>query len=209
MKTKQLLLTILLVALTFNFSKAQEFYMPSGKVGLSFSSLGKASIVSFKNLDGAASYESEGFYSIGINYVRPIASRLEFEIGVEYSHHDVLINPPFTPGQFTPGQENNSHNDSFAVINVPITLRKQFWKYLFFNGGLILGFDAGSSSPISSQTGIGAIIGFGAQYQTNSPIGLFINPYFKAQNLIPFSMGGHHLRVIESGVRVGATYVLN
>ena len=204
MKIRQFLFTLVLITSTFHLSKAQEFYMPSGKVGLSFSSLGKAGIVSFKKLDGATSYESEGFYNIGINYVRPIASRLEFEIGVEYSHHDVLIKP-----NFNPGQESNSHTDNFAVVNVPITLRKQFWKYLFLNGGLILGFDAGSSSPISSQTGIGALVGLGAQYQTNSPIGLFVNPYFKAQNLIPFSIGGNHLRVIESGVRIGATYVLN
>lgn len=204
MKIKQSLLSLLLVILTIQFSTAQDYSMASGKIGLSFSSLGKSEVVRFKKLDGAASFENKSFYSIGINYVRPISSHLEFETGFEYSHHNILVKP-----NLGPGQEGASYNDSFAVINVPLTLRAQFLKYFFLNGGLIIGFDAGDSSPISSQTGIGALIGLGAQYQTNSPIGLFINPYFKAQTLIPFSMGGSHQRVLETGIRMGVSYVLN
>ena len=67
-----------------------------------------------------------------------------------------------------------------------------------------MGFDAGSDSPIAS--GLGAILGVGAQYEFDNGLGFFVNPYAKGHALISFSSEKYPLRLIEAGVRVGVTY---
>ena len=67
-----------------------------------------------------------------------------------------------------------------------------------------MGFDADSSSPIAS--GLGAIVGIGAQYEFNNGFGLYINPYSKAHAILSFSFDKYPLRMLETGVRIGMTY---
>ena len=65
------------------------------------------------------------------------------------------------------------------------------------------------SEYIDSQTGIGGIIGLGLKYDSQLGVSVFVNPYFKAYSLIPFTEVDNHQRLMESGLRFGLMYKLN
>ena len=190
---------IILFLLPFLFINAQK-EIGNKQIGISFSSFGVNEPVYFTSLDGAGGYSSKNFYAFGLNYIHPLNKWLDIETGVEYAKHTVTVTPS------TPPEWDNPYNDCFSLVNIPITVRANFWDYFFVNGGLLLGFDTSSSSPINSQSGIGVLLGIGAQYEFNNGIGLFINPYTKAHALIPLSSDKHHQRLMETGVRFGMTY---
>jgi hypothetical protein len=174
---------------------AQEF-----KIGLTTTLLGDNDVLR-KSLEGAAGYYGDGFYTIGITSQIPLSARLDFETGIEYGKHTIIIHPNFMPGSnYTPYKSN------FGLVNIPITLKVNFLKYLFINGGLLIDIDSSISSPIDTQTGIGAILGIGVKYDFKFGGTLFVNPYSKCHSLLPFSPGKYHQRLLESGVRVGILY---
>ena len=76
------------------------------------------------------------------------------------------------------------------------------------NGGILLDIDVSQDSPIDSQTGVGALLGIGAQYQFGNGVGIFVNPYTKIHALVPFVSESYHQRLLETGVRFGVTFVL-
>lgn len=173
-----------------------------GKIGFSYSSFGENDVIRNKNLIGAASYNSDKFFTIGINYVKPINTWLELESGVEYSEHTILIRP-------APGLNMIDYKSDFSLITIPITLRANFFRFFFINGGLFLDLDASEYSPIDSQTGIGSLIGIAAKYDFNFWGSIFINPYLKFHDLVPFLPEDNKQKIYESGIRIGLTYNLN
>ncbi len=199
MKSKSLILIPLLL-ITCHSTSAQH-NIRNKKVGITFSSFGENEPFQSVDLDGAASYDSKSFYAFGINYIHPVNNWLDIETGVEYAKHTVTLNP-----NLPPNMDRNPYDIDFSLINIPITLRANFLNYFFTNGGLLIGIDASSSSPI--DRGLGAILGIGAQYELNNGFGVFINPYLKAHSLISLSSEKYSLRMIETGVRMGVTYVL-
>lgn len=174
-----------------------------GQIGITFSSFGNNDVIRFQELEGAASYNGDKFYTFGINYLYKLNNTFDVETGIEYSNHKIIIKP-----NLPPQYDKSPYGASFSLINVPVTLRVNFLKYCFVNGGLFLGIDAGSSSPIDSQTGIGYVIGLGIKYDFNSAFSVFANPYFKEHSLLPFSSGENHQRIMESGFRFGLMYKL-
>lgn len=198
MKTKFLIILSLLL-LTCHFSNAQKS-IRNKRVGITFSSFGISEPIYFTDLDGQTDYSSKSFYSLGVNYIHPLTSWIDLETGVEYTRHNIRVK------QILPPMNIPSYNNSFSIINIPITVRANLSQYFFVSGGLLLDLEAGSSSVLDRQTGVGAILGIGAQYEFNNGLGLFINPYSKAHTLIPFSSEEYHQRLIEAGVRVGLTY---
>lgn len=197
MKTNSLIILSLFL-FSAHFANAQKS-TGNQQIGITFSSFGENEPVHFDDLVGAASYGSKSFYTIGINYIHPINSWLDIETGVEYAKHTVTVYPNLPPDMDRP-----PYNIDFSLINIPITVRANFLNYFFANGGMLLGFDADTASPIAS--GLGAIIGIGAQYQFKNGVGLFVNPYAKTHALLTFSSEKYPLRMIETGVRVGVTY---
>ena len=183
---------------TCHFSSAQQRNL-SKKIGLTVSPIGESDPIRFSELDGAGSYSSKSLLAFGISYIHPINNWLDIETGVEYAKHIVTVYPNLPPNMDRPPFDKD-----FSLINIPITARANFLNYFFANGGLLLGFDAGTASPIAS--GLGAILGIGAQYEFNNGIGLFINPYTKSHALLTFSSEKYPLRMLEWGVRVGLTY---
>lgn len=200
MKTIKLSILALFL-LTLHIASAQKSTR-NQRVGITFSSIGENDPVYFDDLVGAASYGSKSFYTIGINYIHPINNWLDIETGVEYAKHTVTVYPNLPPDMDRPPFDKN-----FSLINIPITARANFLKYLFANGGLLLGFDADTSSPIAN--GLGAQLGIGAQYEFNNGLGIFVNPYTKTHALLTFSSEKYPLRMLEWGVRVGLTYSFN
>jgi hypothetical protein len=178
----------------------KQFY---GKAGVTFSSFGDNTVFRFNELDGAASFSGTGFQSFGINYVAGLNRWLESETGIEYSSHRLLMTPPFNP-EF----DNTPVEAGLSMITVPITLRANFLRYLFVNGGLLLGLDASPESRVDSQTGIGAVLGLGLKYDFRSGASVFFNPYSRLYSLLPFSAVDYPQRASENGFRIGFAWDL-
>jgi hypothetical protein len=172
-----------------------------GKIGISFSSFGSNDVVRLQELDGAASYEGDYFYTAGVHYIWAVNRWLDAETGIEISKHQIT-GVPNVPHQLpvipTPAR--------FAVLQIPVTLQARFLKYFFINGGLFLEWDGGKNKDFDSQTGIGTMMGFGMKYEFISGFAIFVNPYGKIHSLIPFKDRNNHQRIVESGLRLGVTF---
>ncbi|MFA7493370.1 MAG: outer membrane beta-barrel protein [Proteiniphilum sp.] len=188
-----------------NLNAQSSFPGSKGAIGIIYSGLGDNDAFYFQSLDGAGAYRGKGHYSLGIIYMRPLTKSIDIETGISYGKYRYQFsNASLGPEAPEPYSITN------AVVDIPVTVRWTFLKYLFLNGGLLLGIDTGKEDYLDdSQTGIGALIGIGAKYNLkNIPIGLFVNPYYKMHSLLPFSMGKYHQRTDESGFRLGLVYYL-
>ena len=199
------LIGLLITTLQFvhNNVCAQSIFSSSeGAIGLSYGGLGSNDAIYSSDIIGGGDYTSNGYYSIGITYLRAITSRIELETGVSYNKYNYLFsNASLGPDGPAPYEVLNT------VIDIPVTIRWIFLKYFFLNGGLSIGIDTKKENHLDSQTGIGAIIGVGAKYDIKrTPVGLFVNPYSKIHSLIPFQKEGYHQRALENGFRFGVVY---
>ncbi|MFT3903051.1 MAG: outer membrane beta-barrel protein [Niabella sp.] len=205
-KTKILLLfTLCLPAFASLNVRAQTTDSnPKGAIGITYSGLGVQEPFYFENLVGTGGYDDKGYYSLGITYTRPITRRLDLETGISYSRYKYLFsNASAGPGVVEPFDITN------AIVDIPVTVRWNFLRYLFLNGGMIIGIDTGIENNLDSQSGIGAMLGIGAKYDfKKTPIGIFVNPYAKAHALIPFSPEKYNERTLENGFRFGIVYHL-
>ncbi|MDY0347650.1 MAG: outer membrane beta-barrel protein [Tenuifilaceae bacterium] len=183
---------------------AQENGGMKRSIGFTFSAFEGNDITNSARMTllGGASYSGKGFYTVGVNYVQPVRSWIDIESGVEYSNHTITVESMSQPEDHPPA------NKDISLINIPITARINFLKYFFINGGLMLDLDMGISSPIDSQTGVGALLGIGAKYSLNNGLGAFVNGYYKYHSLIPLSANNYDYRwrLIEGGLRMGVTY---
>jgi hypothetical protein len=202
---KAFLIAMSLALFNLHFLNAQEnsSKVESGKIGLTFASFGENNVVRFTRLDGDAGYDSDYFYTFGITYVHPVNHWLEGEAGLEYARHGIVIQP-----NVPPDMDNTPLNKHFALINIPLTLRANFFNYFFVNGGLFVGIDGLNNTAIDSQTGIGVMLGVSIKYDFDFGVSAFINPYAKMHSLIPFTAEKYHQRIMENGIRIGITYAL-
>ncbi len=198
-----LVFLIMLINESYLIAQEQDSMLNTNKIGITFSSFGENDVFRFDELDGAASYNSDQFFTIGFNYIHSLNSWLEAETGIEYSKQSIIIEP-----NLLPTMNYALKKADLSLINIPVTLRANFLKYFFVNGGLIVDIDASSDSPIDNQTGIGALIGVALKYDCKSGISLFLNPYTKIHSLIPFADTEYHQRIWENGIRLGITYTL-
>ena len=194
----------LLMLLSFSLP-AQEKSGMKRSIGLTCSAFGTNDVINTagETLMGGASYLGKSYYSLGISYVQPLRSWLDLESGIEYSNHTITVQPMSMPGMaYIP------YDAKISLINIPVTARINFLKYLFVNGGLLLDLDLSNASPIDNQTGIGALFGLGARYDMVNGWGAFVNGYYKFHSLIPFSAGSdnYRWRLMEGGLRIGITH---
>lgn len=204
MKQSILFFLCLFAGITGNLNAQSSVLDSKGAIGVTFSGVGENSAYPLESVDGAGGYDSKGYYSLGITYIRPLTQRIDVETGISYSQYKYRFsNSSLGLG----GRE--TYDLKNAVVDIPLTIRWKFLKYFFLNGGLLIGIDTGTENTLDSQTGVGAMIGIGAKYDLkNIPAGLFINPYFKMYSLIPFSPEKYHKRASEGGFRVGIVYYL-
>jgi len=202
---KQVLFFVLcfLTGISGSLKTQSSFSKSKGAIGVTYSGLGDNDAYYFESLAGVGGYDGKGYYSLGITYIRPITKRLDIETGISYSKYKYRVSSAPMPDPPAP------YNIMNAVVDIPVTVRWNFLKYFFLNGGLLLGIDTGKENDLDSQTGIGAMIGVGVKYDLkNVPVGFFANPYFKMHSLLPFSMEKYYQRTDESGFRFGVVYSL-
>ena len=204
MKKSALPILCFLFVLSYSlYAQKSDTEPRKGQVGITFSSFGENDVVRFHNLLGAPSYSGDGFFTFGINYLYKLNSFLDVETGIEYSSHKIIIKPMAIPPMVYP-----PYGAKFSLVNIPVTLRVNFLKYFFINGGILLDIDASTSSPVDSQTGIGSILGLGIKYGFKCGVTAFANPYYKMHSIISFSPEDNHQRLMESGFRFGLMYSL-
>ncbi len=172
-------------------------------IGITYTGIGSNNAFYWESLDGAGGYKDKGFYSIGINYVHPISKAIDFETGIEYSH----LKYEFSNSSLGP-EAPKPYLVSNSLITVPATIRLKFFNWFFLNAGLLIDINSGNNYNMDSQSGLGAMIGVGAQYSFSSiPIALFINPFYKHHAILSFNADGYQLRTDEAGVRIGVSYL--
>jgi hypothetical protein len=174
----------------------------NNKIGLTFSSFGVNDIfgqsddVSYKN-------DIKSFYTLGATYIRGLNRWLDVETGVEYSSYKVNATPNTLPGNAIYMRKPET---KLNLLSVPATLRVNFFKYFFINGGILIDVDVDvSSNYLENQTGIGGIAGIGANYNFDFGLSLFFNPYIKAHSWLDF---GPRQKILEKGFRFGIAYDL-
>jgi len=204
-KSALFILYFVFVASLSSIAQKNEDETRKGQLGITFSSFGQNDVVRSQELIGSASKIGEEFFTFGIDYLCKLNSFLDVETGIEYSKHKILVKSMVLPDMDT---YSPHYSANLSLVNIPITLRVNFLKYCFVNGGLLFEMDAGTSSPIDGQTGIGSILGLGIKYDFKSGLSVFANPYYKMHSLVPFTSGDNHQRLMESGFRFGLMYQL-
>jgi hypothetical protein len=201
-KTFKSLIIVCLLILQTPLNAQKEVGKLNNKVGITFSSLGVSNILGQSSSDDYRN-TVKNFYTLGATYIRGLTKWLDVETGVEYSSHSVNTTMNILPNNEvymrTPETKLN-------LFNVPATLRANFLKYFFVNGGVIIDIDVSNSIYFENQTGIGGIAGVGANYNFNSGLSLFFNPYIKAHSWIDV---GTRQKILEKGFRIGITYDLH
>ena len=197
MKEKRLFLfmAVLITVLLLMPVNAQDL-----KIGLTVTPLGQNTILE-KSLMGAAGHSGNGFYIVGLTCQLPLTSRFDVETGLEYVNHTIKISP-----NLLPGMDDTPYKASSKLVSIPVTLKMDFLKYLFVNGGCLLDIDTKPSRPIHNQTGIGAMLGIGIKYDFKFGGTIFANPYARCHSLVPFFPERYPQRLFDSGVRFGITY---
>ena len=186
----------------FYFTVQAQFITEKTAIGVSISGLGDNTSFHWLALDGAGSYSGRGYHSFGITYIRSLSNKFDLETGIEYGKNTYF----FSNSSLGPGIDV-SHTAYLSLIEIPITVRFNFWQYFFLNGGLLVDLDITKDKYLDNQTGIGAILGVGTKYDFKKiPIGLFVNPYLKHRPIVPFTKEKYHLRTMESGFRIGIVY---
>jgi hypothetical protein len=172
-----------------------------GRAGITFSSFGANDIFGKMDTD-KYTYDGENFYTVGINYIRGLNKWLEVETGLEYVRHNVRIVPNVFPSMEIYMRTSETQ---LVLMNVPVTLRANFLKYFFVNGGILIDIDISNSIHFENQTGIGAVVGVGVNYNFDFGMSAFINPYIKAHSWLDV---GTRQKILEKGFRFGINYDL-
>lgn len=176
--------------------------LSQGKGELSLSvTTGENEMIMFHALDGAATHRGNGFFSLNMHYQKPINEWLDFESGLAFAHHRVVVEP-LSIYDILPIK------DEMYVASIPIGVKINFLRYFFVNAGALVDMDFTLSDHLDNQSGIGASLGAGAIYHFNSGIGIFAMPCIRMHSLIPFTMGNYHERLLESGIQIGISYRL-
>jgi hypothetical protein len=186
------------------YAQKDEVNNQKSQLGVIFSALGKCDIMSFQKSVGGAGYKGDKYFSLGLIYLYSLNKTLDLETGIEYSNYKIIITP-----NLPPQMDNTPHTENFSLIDIPLTLRVNFLKYCFINGGVGLDMDAGKFGTIDSQTGIGVNLGLGLKYSFKIGLSVFANPYFKVHSLISFSSVENPQRLMESGFKFGLIYRFN
>ena len=166
--------TILLFVFLLTSLAAQAQSLREGNsIGVTFSGLGQ-NIPTFSLLPrlsgNPVSFTGLGYYSFGITYIRPLSNRFDLEVGVEYNRSRLR--------RYDIERPASNRYIHISLIQVPITVRYNFWQYFFLNSGVFLGVNPRARGVMREDVGI--ILGVGARYDfQNIPVGIFLNPYLK------------------------------
>ena len=197
MNMRFLMLFILSVMAVSLPAKAQ-----APKIGLTVTPLGENVVFVKSGLDGGPGLTGDGFYNVGLTCQFPLTKRWDLETGVEFSKHTIVISSHHVP---TPLRRK----EKIGFACIPVTVKMNFLKYFFVNGGCLVDLDINASSrSLDNQSGLGAVLGVGARYDFNFGGTIFANPYINCHSLLHFQLDKYHERLAEIGIRFGFLFSL-
>ncbi len=205
---RALVFAALLVFCIFSLD-AQDTKNKSGKLGISYNFILLQEDWRQNNLRySGGSYGDEYYiekmvYAIGISYVKPLNSWLEYETGIEYSRKIGSLKTVFPFDDFIESKANST------LISFPVTLNANFLRFFFVNSGVLIDLDAGGYKEARYQSGLGCVFGVAAKYDFKSGSSVFVNLYVKRRALIQFSPHEDRNQFDELGIRVGMSFPLS
>ncbi len=192
MKTKTTLLLLFISIAGFSQEKKNQFgvHIAAG-----------SSILLRTPLTGSAGYNSGHQTELEVSYARTLAPRLKLESGINWRRSTLTISP-----NLPPGSDVTPRNYSLNLIYIPVFLRYNFSRYVYFNHGFIADIDINSNKQITNQTGIGAGIGLGGEIPLSQVLKIQINPYIHIHRLIGFDHDTYPQKLLDTGIRVGVVF---
>ncbi len=191
---QKITITIILLSLLGVSTYAQKSERKTS-VGLFYSIAGVS--LGESQQSSALSFSTKSCSGVGINIVHHLGRSFAIESGAEYTLLEV------EQVQTTPADTTQTN---LSLLQVPVLGRFYLSENLFANGGLLFDFDMNSTSAISSQTGMGLMVGIGAMYEFKSGFSIYANPYFKTHALLRFSSSEEKNSLMEYGVQLGVAY---
>ena len=164
---------------------------------------GRISFGKFSAQDGALlSTNSKSLNTFGFTYLNETVKNLFLETGINSFTYQYTLT---AVGYGIDIPQVSNHKTS--LISIPIKLRYEVGKYVFFNGGLNTDIDISEKdrNSVSDFSGIGAGAGIGLQYFKNH-FGVYFNPQFDFRSLIQFTSSNQHNKILNSNFVFGLSY---
>lgn len=196
------LFTLSITLLSF-FAQAQE---KRKSVSINYG-LGEGNMFRFAKVDGGSFADRhQSLRIMGIGYANETGTKnLYWETGLHYFAYDYK-------GEFEGyGNLKWEENKTVKLLSIPIKLRYELGKYIFFNGGLYADVDISKDpdNTIKEFTGLGAGFGLGLHYYLEK-IGVFVNPQIDARNLLSFTTRkGPVQRLFNTNLSFGVALKIN
>ncbi|MFD2037065.1 outer membrane beta-barrel protein [Belliella marina] len=144
---------------------------------------------------GGPSYDVEKFREFGLLFGKELNGKWAVETGVNIAAANVIV-------RSGPGPEINVTRYKFEMLSFPVIVKYSISSFLYVNGGPLLDIQRSEKSTIN-QSGIGYLIGIGAQQYFNN-VGIYLNPHLKRHAAISFDSSIENLT--ELGVQLGVAY---
>jgi hypothetical protein len=198
---KTLLLFIFISILVSNlYSQDKILEKKTILIGVTSSFIGTHEIDPIRNEVNNNGYDSKRFYSIGINFVKPINKILSFETALQFSKYNfVIADTTISP---------NSNDRNINILSIPITLRVYLAKQFFINWGILLDITVKNNTSINDQTGMGVFVGMAYEHNFDFGVAVFINPYFTYHAFVPIPSEWDRNNIFEVGIKSGFEFQL-
>lgn len=192
----RLLLFSLFLILPSFFASAQI------KNGLSFQSgFYNNDVTRFASLDGAASFDHQNSFMLGIGYQHNFNPKYSIKSQLNWQSSKLTSNFIGAAG------ESMEEDIELSTLNIPLLFSINLNDYFFIDAGPVLHFELENSPQnyLDKQSGIGFALGAGLQYQF-FPFTVFAKPSLQLLSLLPFNSSNHYERIFSKGIVIGLSY---
>jgi len=159
---------------------------------------GTNDVFRFNELEGAASYDGNDFFTGGVSVRRIIRDWFSMEAGINFSEQRYIRHS-------APMSDVLTSSGQFGMLSLPVKARFDFLKYLFADAGFVTGVQTGGSSSFD-LSGLGLTAGLGVKYRFKSDIIISMRVYETQFALVSFSGEDHPYTLSNTGVTVGVGY---
>ncbi|GAA5034164.1 hypothetical protein GCM10011506_27230 [Marivirga lumbricoides] len=160
-------------------------------------------VIRFTSLDGAASFDHQNSFSLGIGYQYNFSTKYSFKLPFNWQSNKL------TGSSIGASGEGMQEDINLSTINIPILFSINLNNYFFIDAGPVLHFETENSPQgyLDKQNGIGFALGAGLQYQI-LPLTIFAKPTLQLLSLLPFDASDYHERIFSRGIVIGVSYGL-
>jgi len=152
--------------------------------------------------------DGNGYYNVGVNYIKPLNKWLSVLGGVEFSNQKITTtykyfpDPTGMPIVVTPLSYEKIQMFSFSV-----NVETDFWKYFYARSGFLIDAETkNNSSYFNNQSGLGLNIEVGAKYSFKNHVTIFLSPFFEKHGAILFHPKQYAYKINNAGINLGIGY---